>query len=132
MSALGLEVLAHSLDDTLLLLLKGRRTSGVRHQSLSGALDWSYKLLTPTEQVILRRLSIFSGSFSRESAGGVVLGEGVEEADISETLLSLAVKSLLTTDTSGPLLRYRLLHVTRAFATERGSRGREPPLGQGS
>ena len=118
-NALGLEVLAHSIDDSLLLLLKGRRTSGVRHQSLSGALDWSYKLLTPVEQVILRRLAIFSGPFSRDSAAGVVLGDGVEEADISETLLSLALKSLLTMDTSGQSVRYRLLHVTRAFAVER-------------
>jgi predicted ATPase/DNA-binding winged helix-turn-helix (wHTH) protein len=118
-NALGLEVLAHSIDDSLLLLLKGRRTSGVRHQSLSGALDWSYRLLTPVEQVILRRLAIFSGPFSLDSAAGVVLGDGVEETDVSETLVSLALKSLLTTDTSGESVRYRLLHVTRAFAAER-------------
>lgn len=118
-NTLGLEVLTGSLDDNLLLLLKGRRTSGARHQSLSRALDWSYQLLTPTEQIILRRVAIFSGSFCVESAAGVVLGEGVDATDISEALLSLAAKSLLATDTSGPSLRYRLLHVTRAFATER-------------
>jgi hypothetical protein len=43
----------------------------------------------------------------------------VEETDISEALLSLPAKSLLTVDTSGPSVRYRLLHVTHAFATER-------------
>jgi predicted ATPase/DNA-binding winged helix-turn-helix (wHTH) protein len=117
-STLGLDVLAHTLDDNLLLLFKGRRTSGARHQSLSGALDWSYKLLSPTEQVILRRLSIFSGSFSLESAAGVVLEES-PEIHLSEVLLSLATKSLVVTDTSGSSVRYRLLHVTRAFAAER-------------
>jgi predicted ATPase/DNA-binding winged helix-turn-helix (wHTH) protein len=116
---LGFDVLTASLDDSLLLLLKGRRTSTARHQSLSGALDWSYKLLTPTEQVILRRLAIFSGSFSLESAAGVARGEGVDEKDVAEAVLSLTAKSLLTTDTSGSSVRYRLLHVTRAFAAER-------------
>jgi predicted ATPase len=117
-NTLGLEVLANSLEDSLLLVLKGRRTSSARHQSLSGALAWSYKLLATTEQVVLRRLSVFSKAFSLESAVGVVAGDGVDVAEIAETLLSLAAKSLVMTDTSGPAVGYRLLHVTRAFAAE--------------
>jgi predicted ATPase len=117
-NTLGLEVLASSFEDSLLLTLKGRRTSSARHQSLSGALAWSYKLLTPTEQVVLRRLSVFSKAFSLESAVGVVPGDGVDEGEIAEALLSLAAKSLLMTDTSETAVGYRLLHVTRAFAAE--------------
>lgn len=117
-NTLGLEVLASSFEDSLLLLLKGRRTSSARHQSLSGALAWSYKLLTPTEQVVLRRLSVFSKVFSLESAVGVVPGDGVAGGAIADALLSLAAKSLLMTDTSETAVGYRLLHVTRAFAAE--------------
>jgi predicted ATPase len=117
-NALGLEVLANSIEDSALLLLKGRRTSGARHQSLSAALAWSYRLLSTTEQVVLRQLSVFSKTFSLESAAGVVSGAGVDAAGIAETLLSLAAKSLVMTDTSGPAVRYRLLHVTRAFTAE--------------
>jgi predicted ATPase/DNA-binding winged helix-turn-helix (wHTH) protein len=117
-NTLGLEVLASSFEDSVLLLLKGRRTSSARHQSLSGALAWSYKLLTPTEQAVLRRLSVFSKVFSLDAAVGVVPGDGVEEGAIAEALVSLAAKSLLMTDTSGTAVGYRLLHVTRAFAAE--------------
>jgi predicted ATPase/DNA-binding winged helix-turn-helix (wHTH) protein len=117
-NTLGLEVLASSFEDSSLLMLTGRRTSSARHQSLSGALAWSYKLLQPTEQIVLRRLSVFSKVFSLESAVGVVPGEGVEAGEIAEALLSLAAKSLLMTDTSGAAVGYRLLHVTRAFAAD--------------
>jgi predicted ATPase len=117
-NTLGLEVLASSFDDSLLLVLKGRRTSSARHQSLSGALAWSYKLLTPTEQVVLRRLSVFSKVFSLESAVGVVPGDGVDVSEIADALLSLVAKSLVMTDTSETAVGYRLLHVTRAFAAE--------------
>ena len=41
------------------------------------------------------------------------------EAIPDDTLLSLADKSLITTDVSGPEVLYRLLHVTRAYATEK-------------
>lgn len=126
-NALGLEVLASSLEDSLLLLLKGRRTSSARHQSLSGALEWSYKLLTPTEQVVLRRLSVFCKVFSLESAVGVVPGDGVAQGEIADALVSLAAKSLLMTDTSETAVGYRLLHVTRAFAAERLNQSGERP-----
>lgn len=39
-----------------------------RHRSLRATLDYSWKLLTPEEKLILGRLSVFRGSFSREAA----------------------------------------------------------------
>ena len=51
------------LGDALSML--GGGPSGVtRHQTLRGTLEWSHDLLTEPEQVLLRRLSVFSGGFT--------------------------------------------------------------------
>jgi predicted ATPase/DNA-binding winged helix-turn-helix (wHTH) protein len=116
---LGLGMLAESLEQHLLVLSKGRRSANARHQSLSATLNWSFRLLTPVEQTVLRRLASFSGSFSVESAIAVAAGGVVAAADVPGALMSLAGKSLLTADTGGQSILYRLLHVTRAFAAGR-------------
>ena len=115
----GLQALAQKFGDDLLLTAKGRRTARPRHQSLRATLDWSYHLLTPIEQALLRRLAVFRGAFSAESAIAVAAhGIGIEAVAL-EGLMSLVAKSLLITDVSGPTIRYRLLHVTRAYCTEK-------------
>jgi DNA-binding winged helix-turn-helix (wHTH) protein len=43
--AFGVAQLASGLDSRLRLLMRGRRTSLTRHQTLSATLDWSYQLL---------------------------------------------------------------------------------------
>ncbi len=55
------------------LLTQGRRTALPRHQTLRAAIDWSYDLLSPAEQTLLRRLSVFPGPFTMESAQVLVL-----------------------------------------------------------
>ena len=50
------------------LLWRGRRTALPRHQTLSATLDWSYNLLSRTEQLVLRRLAVFVGGFSLDAA----------------------------------------------------------------
>src|SRR5262249_45916376 len=55
----GVQGTAALLDKQFNLLWSGRRTAIPRHQTLSATLDWSHNLLSPTEQVVLRRLAIF-------------------------------------------------------------------------
>ena len=117
--ALGLQFLSESLDQHLLILSKSRRGASPRHQSLGATLDWSFRLLNEVERAVLRRLAVFSGSFAVESAVAIAGGAIVGEADVPNALMSLVGKSLLTADTGGEWVRYRLLHVTRAFASER-------------
>jgi hypothetical protein len=40
------------------LLTCGRRTALPRHQTLRATLDWSYKLLSEVERVVLRRFGV--------------------------------------------------------------------------
>jgi predicted ATPase/DNA-binding winged helix-turn-helix (wHTH) protein len=115
----GVQGLASRLDDRFFLLTRGRRTARPRHQSLQSTLDWSYETLSAIEQTVLRRLAVFRGPFSQESAAAVVAGNGLTSNDVLNEISSLAGKSLLTTDVSGNTIHYRLLHITRAYAFER-------------
>ncbi|MER8187163.1 BTAD domain-containing putative transcriptional regulator [Kitasatospora sp. NPDC094015] len=56
--------IAERLDDALTLLGHGSRHAVTRHQTLLATLTWSHQLLGPEERVLLRRLSVFAGSFS--------------------------------------------------------------------
>ena len=68
----GIAELASGLDNRLRLLIRGRRTSLSRHQTLGATLDWSYQLLSEAERAILRGLAIFAGAFTLHSACAVL------------------------------------------------------------
>ena len=82
------------------LLAGGPSDAPARHQTLRAAIAWSYDLLTPQEQTLLRRLSVFAGGFGL-SAAEAVGGDGVEgegEGDggaVVEALEGLVTKSLV-------------------------------------
>jgi predicted ATPase/DNA-binding winged helix-turn-helix (wHTH) protein len=113
----GVRGTATLLDKQFRLLWHGRRTALPRHQTLSATLDWSYNLLTPTEQLVLRRAAVFVGGLSLEAALAVV-AESLPPAELTETLATLVDKSLLTSDRSAAT-RYRLLDTTRAYAWQK-------------
>lgn len=66
--ALSVEQIAARLDDRFRLLTGGSRTALPRQQTLRAMIDWSYDLLTPKEQTLLRRLSVFAGGWTLEAA----------------------------------------------------------------
>jgi predicted ATPase/DNA-binding winged helix-turn-helix (wHTH) protein len=116
---LGLRGLAARLGERFSLMMKGRRTALPRHQTLRGTLDWSHELLAADERAVLRRISVFAGGFSSESA--VAVGAFGELADDStrETLANLVSKCLVSVDVSGDDERYRLFDMTRHYAREK-------------
>jgi predicted ATPase len=114
-SSFGVDALAQAFGDDLLLTAKGRRTARLRHQSLRSTLEWSYRILPTVEQITLRRLSVFRGWFSAESALAVV-SSGASSGSSLDAVMSLESKSLLAVDVTGAVIRYRLLHTTRAYA----------------
>jgi predicted ATPase/DNA-binding winged helix-turn-helix (wHTH) protein len=113
----GLRGLASVLNDHPMLLAQGHRTAQPRQQSLLGALDWSYRLLSPVEQTVLCRLAVFRGDFTLEAAIAVAAGDGISVDQIYAAVLTLSGKSLITTDVTGdaPQHYHRLLNVTRSF-----------------
>lgn len=115
----GVRGLAARLHDHLALLTRGRRTALPRHQTLRATLDWSYEILPPKEKVILRRLAVFAGGFTLDSASVVATREEIGAQDVVDAVTNLAAKSLLAADVGGENVRYRLLDITRAYALEK-------------
>ncbi len=117
-AALGVEGLAARLDDRFRLLTGGHRTALQRHQTLRATLDWSYELLAEPERVVLRRLTVFAGAFSLESASAVATSAGISASDVVDCVVNLVAKSLLSAGGSA-VAQYRLLETTRAYAIEK-------------
>lgn len=114
------------LNDRLGLLVGGRRTAAPRQRTLRAALDWSHDLLDGTERVLLRRLSVFSGSFCAEAAAAVADGGQAGTAAMEPHLDGLADRSWVVPCIGGPEPRYALLETTRQYAAERMAEAGEP------
>jgi predicted ATPase/class 3 adenylate cyclase len=111
--------LADRLDERFRLLAGGQRTAVERHQTLRRAIDWSYELLTPAEQVALNRTAVFVGDFGLDSAEVVLAGDGVEDVDVVDLLGHLVDKSLVIAEDREGATRYRMLETIRQYAQER-------------
>ncbi len=115
------------LEKRLQLLTGGARDLPRRQQTLRGAIDWSYDLLTPAEQKLFRRLSVFVGGCTLEAAEAVCDSPRDLGLDILDGIDSLMDKSLvqkIEPQTGEP--RFVLLETIREYGLERlGSSGEE-------
>lgn len=126
-ASLGLAGLAAQLEG-LLLRLPGRRgATPARHNTLTALLDWSYRLLSPSEQRVLQRLSVFRNGFAEHAVIEVVADDSMAAAEVQEALLDLIAKSLVAPARGDDFERRRLLDTTRVYAgaklAEAGERG---------
>jgi non-specific serine/threonine protein kinase len=96
--ALPLRQMAERIDDRLRLLTGGRRAGTPRHQTLRAAIDWSYSLCTPAEQLLWARLSVFAGGFDISAAEAVCTDRALARDDILPTLISLVDKNVVIRD----------------------------------
>jgi predicted ATPase/DNA-binding winged helix-turn-helix (wHTH) protein len=115
-ASFGVFGVAARLDDRFRLLAGGRRTAVPRHQTLLATLDWSYQLLPESERVVLRRLSVLTGSFTLEAASAIGAGETVATSEIADHIANLVSASLVAAEVGEDTAYYRLLDSTRAFA----------------
>ncbi|TCO53578.1 ATP-binding protein [Actinocrispum wychmicini] len=105
------------LDSRFDLLVLGGRATPNRQRSLREAIDWSYHLLAPSEQRVLRRLSVFVGAFDLDAANAVCAADGLDPVTTLDMLSRLRAKSLLTP--VGTTTDFRLLESIRLYARQR-------------
>lgn len=99
-------------------LTQGARDLPTWRQTLQGAIEWSYALLSEKERILFSRLSIFSGGWTLEAAEEICSDpEKCPRSEILGLLHQLADKSLVIPDIERK--RYSLLETLREFASEK-------------
>ena len=113
--ALGLDGLEAGLHERLRFFTVGSHTAG-RHRSLRDTIRWSYDLLDPADQALLRGVAVFASWFDVDAAVAVV-APGSSRATVADGLARLVDHSLLVVDRSTPT-RYRALETIRQYGQE--------------
>jgi predicted ATPase len=91
-----------------------------RQRTMQTTLNWSHDLLNEPEQVLFRRLSVFSGGFTLEAAEAVGAAGSVGVEDLVDLLGTLVEQSLVVAEPSsrGYEARYGMLEPVRQYARE--------------
>lgn len=141
--------IAARLDDAFGLLTVSSRMALPRHRTLRSTMEWSHALLSVREQVLLRRLAVFAGSFALEAAESVCADAAdadaavadaavadaavadaavampaeadatLESHDVLDGVAALVDKSLVVMEPGDAAARYRLLETVRQYGMER-------------
>jgi predicted ATPase/serine/threonine protein kinase len=119
--------LAARVQSRLQLLTSGPRDLPKRQQTLRGAIDWSYDLLTAEEQKLFRRLAVFVGGCAMDGAEAVCNARNDLGADLLETMASLVDKSLIQQVEQQKEPRFLMLETIREYALERLTASGEEP-----
>jgi predicted ATPase/DNA-binding winged helix-turn-helix (wHTH) protein len=111
------------LGNRLKLLTRRSSDLPTKQQTMRGAVDWSYNLLTHDERQVFQCLSVFAGGFSMEGAEAVITGAKSvterENIDVLDVIRSLVEQSLLAAvEQPDGDIRFRMLEVVRDFAAE--------------
>ena len=118
-AALSPDDILERLDQRFRLLAGGARTSLAHHQTLRRTVEWSYELLDDRDRTVFDRLSVFAGTFDLAAAEAVAADGSLAEADVTDAVVSLVAKSMLTVTETPTGRRYRLLETLRDYGRER-------------
>jgi DNA-binding SARP family transcriptional activator/tetratricopeptide (TPR) repeat protein len=99
--------IANEIEKSLDFLSTSMRDLPERHRSVRVVFDQSWQMLSPEEQRVLRKLSVFQGGFQRQAT------EQVAGASLS-ILSTLLSRTLLRRTTSG---RYDMQELVRQYCT---------------
>ena len=113
--ALSPQRILDGLGQRFALLTGGGRGGPAHQQTLLASMAWSHDLLTAPQQVLLRRLSVFTGRFTLDDVEAVAGAEPLTPWDCLVLLADLVDRSLVVFDGE----HYRLLATIADFAAER-------------
>lgn len=101
-------------------LTRGNRDQPVWRQTLLGAIEWSYNLLSDSERILFQRLSIFSGGWTLEAVEAVCSDDVFcPQKQIYTLLLQLVDRSLVVVEENEHRSRYLFLDTIRHFALQK-------------
>ncbi len=86
-----------------------------RQHSITRLMEWSYRLLTPSQQQVFERLSAFAGGWSLE--GATAVGRFETQMEALNVLASLVDKSLVRSESTGGAPRFTMLNLIAAYAS---------------
>jgi predicted ATPase/DNA-binding CsgD family transcriptional regulator/DNA-binding XRE family transcriptional regulator len=111
------QALLRRLEPRLPLLTGGAQTLPARQQTMRDTIAWSHDLLSPSEQIVFRRLAVFPGGFTIEAAEAVVDTDGTR--DVLANIAALVDESLLRQEEgAGGEPRFRMLETVREYSLE--------------
>jgi predicted ATPase/transcriptional regulator with XRE-family HTH domain len=119
------QAMLSQFDRHLDWLAHGTRDSQAWRQTLRGAIEWSYNLLSEPERILMYRLSVFSDGWTAESAEAICGDDEVKEnpllrrGEILDLLIQLADKSLVNTNKMENETRFQFLETIHNFAREK-------------
>ncbi len=112
--------MAPRMSQKFQLLRSSRRDLPARQQTLAGAIDWSYDLLSEWERSALCQACVFHGGFHLESAEAVIDLTGHGDAPLSmDAVEALRDHSLLTTADTPYGQRLRMYGAIREYAEQK-------------
>lgn len=112
--AMSVEQVADRLGQRFRLLTGGNRLGVARQRTLQATVDWSYELLSESEQLLLRRLGVFTGA-TLEAITQACTDDSLDEFDVIDLLSGLVSKSLVELDSQ----RYYLHETIRQYALDK-------------
>ncbi|HET6869429.1 MAG TPA: tetratricopeptide repeat protein [Solirubrobacteraceae bacterium] len=124
---LSVAQIAQRIEHDSNILRHAARTVPERHRTMDAMLEWSHRMLEPSEQRLFRRLSVFRGSFSLAAAETVCAGYQLDVVDVLDLLAVLIDRSLVQVVDQVQEPRYRLLATVRQYAAAKLWDGPEGP-----
>ncbi len=101
------------------VLTGSSRNAPAHQQTLRATITWSYNLLSEEEQIIFRRLCVFTGGCTLEAAEAVCVVPGERTAPVLDAVSSLLDNSLLwLQNQEGEEPRLQLLDILREYGLE--------------
>ncbi|MDO8209092.1 BTAD domain-containing putative transcriptional regulator [Conexibacter sp. CPCC 206217] len=116
-----LDEVAEQVEDDPSRLTRIGRGPADHRVTVWSAIEWSHRLLSPSEQAVHRRLSVLPGPFTLPVATAVAQGAELDVAEIPDLLARLAHRSLLVAVGAGGRggrATFRQLDTVRAHARQ--------------
>lgn len=113
---LGIGDLAAHLGDDRMPIGEPSRVRPARQRTLDDTIQWSYNLLSPEEQQLFERLSVFEGEFDLDAVEAV--SSDARTVDVMGRLVASSMVGTTVPSGSSVHRRFRLLETLRSFGRD--------------